>query len=356
MNPYARTYWFAWLILVLSAAFTGIASLKVAFYSGLLAAVVPTLLTKVFERLGERLAPILGAAAGVAWVWLLFFYEKKFGTAEDFQIASWNLGLDLSTKAAAFAGVGLMTALLPRASFLKSAGWGIMLAAGMTALPYGFIAHIDEITAGPVEVVCLVSAQVPAQEGPYRRPDAMVTTLSVEEKALIKKDFLLVEGPAGAEVLDGEGERYWPLWRYRFVYPGSTATKTRHVVLMISPKPRADQLYTSNVELSRQPDAYTLIHVSATSDQPFVNTSQHETTPNVVLHLEEVMRKVEGVAHPEHLELQIKRASPVGKFYSEQPLVTKPAAFPEKPLEPASKTEVKPLPRPVFSDDPTKAK
>ena len=71
MKTYARTYWFTWGFLVLAALFTGGAvSLKDAFFGGLLAALLSAALTRPYERVGLRYAPLLGAAAGAAWVLL----------------------------------------------------------------------------------------------------------------------------------------------------------------------------------------------------------------------------------------------------------------------------------------------
>ena len=46
MKNYGRTYWFTWGFLILAAAFTGVASIKGAFFGGLVAAVASTLVTR----------------------------------------------------------------------------------------------------------------------------------------------------------------------------------------------------------------------------------------------------------------------------------------------------------------------
>ena len=99
MNAFARAYWFTWGFLVLAAAFTGVASLKDAFFGGLFAAIFSAALTRVYGRAGVRFAPLLGAAAGALWVWLALLRLRWFGDAEELGRAQWTLGVDISVHA-----------------------------------------------------------------------------------------------------------------------------------------------------------------------------------------------------------------------------------------------------------------
>jgi len=134
MNTYARTYWFTWAFLVIAAALTGVASLKSAFFGGLFAALLSALLSKVYERAGPRYAPLIGATAGPLWVIAMYFRIRWFGSPEDFEMAQWTLGTDISVHAAGFAGAALMTALRVRFEFPKAFGGGLLLAAAMTVV------------------------------------------------------------------------------------------------------------------------------------------------------------------------------------------------------------------------------
>ena len=106
MKTYALTYWFTWGFLVVAAAFTGVASLKDAFFGGLFASGLSALLTRAYVRAGARYAPLLGAAAGTLWAVLMFLRLRWFGQPDDFLSAQWTLGIDISVHAAGFAGAG----------------------------------------------------------------------------------------------------------------------------------------------------------------------------------------------------------------------------------------------------------
>lgn len=234
MKTYARTYWFTWGFLVLAALFTGGAvSLKDAFFGGLLAALLSAALTRPYERVGLRYAPLLGAAAGAAWVLLGMLRLRWFGDAEEIAFAAWQLGTQISVHAAAFAGAGLMASLRPEERLGRAVFAGVLLAAGMTAVPYGFIAWVDHRLAGPVEIVLLTGAEVPANAAPSRRVGAEVATLAADEVALLKERFLVVDGPGGPEVIDDAGRRHWPLWRKRFNYPGNPGGPVRRVLVVL---------------------------------------------------------------------------------------------------------------------------
>jgi len=127
MKTYARTYWFTWGFLVLAALFTGGAvSLKDAFFGGLLAALLSAALTRPYERVGLRYAPLLGAAAGAAWVLLGMLRLRWFGDAEEIAFAAWQLGTQISVHAAAFAGAGLMASLRPEERLGRAVFAGVL--------------------------------------------------------------------------------------------------------------------------------------------------------------------------------------------------------------------------------------
>lgn len=234
MKTFARTYWFTWGFLVLAALGTGgAASVKDAFFGGLLAAVVSAALTRPYERLGLRYAPLLGALAGAGWVLLQVLRYRWFGDADEVAAYAWQLGTQISVHAAAFAGAALMASLRPEERLARAVGAGVLLAAAMTAVPYGFIAWVDHRLAGPVEVILLTGADVPANAAPVRRVGAEVASLGPDEIALLKERFLVVEGPGGPEAIDDVGRRYWPLWRKRFSYPGNPGGPVRRVLVVL---------------------------------------------------------------------------------------------------------------------------
>ncbi|MFM7240974.1 MAG: hypothetical protein ACKO3A_02505 [Opitutia bacterium] len=236
MKTFARTYWFTWGFLVLAALGTGgAASVKDAFFGGLLAAVVSAALTRPYERLGLRYAPLLGALAGAGWVLLRMLHCRWFGDAGENAAFAWQFGTQISVHAAAFAGAGLLASLRPEEHFARAVGAGVLLAVAMTAVPYGFIAWIDHRLAGPVEIVLLTGAEVPANAAPVRREGAEVAVLAPDEIALLKERFLVVDGPGGPEAIDDAGRRYWPLWRKRLSYPGNPGGPVRRVLVMLPP-------------------------------------------------------------------------------------------------------------------------
>jgi len=241
MKNYGRTYWFTWGFLILAAAFTGVASIKGAFFGGLVAAVASTLATRPYERLGPRFAPLLGALLGVLWAVARLYYVQWSGDADDYALARWNLGTDIAIHAAGFAGGALLAALAAAQPLGRSILAGGVLAAAMTAVPYGFIDWVDHRVAGPVEVVLFASAPVLANEAPQRRPGAEAPVLTPDEIKSLKESLLVVEGPGGLEVLDDLGRRYWPLWRKRFNYPGHRGGPVRRVLVFIPPDERSPE-------------------------------------------------------------------------------------------------------------------
>jgi hypothetical protein len=234
MKNFGRTYWFTWGFLILAASFTGVASsVKAAFFGGMVAALAATLATRLYERLGARFAPLLGALLGVLWAIAKLSYVQWSGDAEDYAFARWNIGTDIAIHAAGFAGGALLAALAAVQPLGRSVLAGGLLAAAMTAVPYGFIGWVDYRVAGPVEVVLFASAAVRANDAPQRRPGAELPTLAPDEIKTLKESLLVVEGPGGTEVLDDAGRRYWPLWRKRFNYPGNRGGPVRRVLVLM---------------------------------------------------------------------------------------------------------------------------
>jgi len=350
MKTYARTYWFTWAFLVVAAALTGVASLKDAFFGGLFAALLSALMTKVYERSGPRYAPLLGATAGTLWVVAMFFRIRLFGYPEDFEMAQWTLGTDISVHAAGFAGAALMTALLTRYEFPKALGGGLLLAAAMTLVPYGVIAWIDHRVAGPIELVVLVSAEVPADEGPVRRPGAVQASLTPEEILFLKERMLVVEGPGGTEAVDELGRRYWPLVRRRLVYPGNPGGPVR-TVLMILP-PGLATAETWSVPVHQDPKGLALVTLGARKDVRF---SGGPVSQAVRLDLALTVRSKDDVVAYQNLQVEAFRKSPVGDLYATVRTQGIAAAFPMTLADPKTpaKAEDKAKPRrPNFGNVP----
>lgn len=236
MKDYGRTYWFTWGFLILAASFAGVGGVKAAFFGGLVAALASTALTRPYQRLGARYAPLLGAVLGVLWAIGKLYCVRWTGDAEDYAFARWNIGTDIAIHAAGFAGGALLAALAVRQPLGRSMLAGGVLAAAMTAVPYGFIDWVDYRVAGPVEVVLFVTAEdIAANAAPQRRPGSEAPTLSAEERKALQESALVVDGPGGIEALDDAGRRYWPLWRKRFTYPGNRGGPVRRVIVLMPP-------------------------------------------------------------------------------------------------------------------------
>lgn len=342
MKTYARTYWFTWAFLVVAAALTGVASMKDAFFGGLFAALLSALLTKPYERGGPRFAPLIGAAAGTLWVVAMFFRIRWFGQAGDLELARWTLGTDISVHAAGFAGAALMTALLVRHDFPKSLGGGLLLAAAMTVVPYGAIAWIDHRVAGPVELVVLASAEVPADEGPVRRPGTTQASLTPAEIQFLKERMLVVEGPGGTEVVDEQGRRYWPLVRRRLIYPGNPGGPVRTVLLVLPPDLAAPE--TWDVPVHREPDGLALVTLGARKDVKFAGGPASQA---VRLELSLTVRTKEGAVTYQNLQAEAVRRSPLGDLYANVRTQGIPAAFPTTLTDPkaSAKPDEKAKPR-----------
>ena len=343
MKTFARTYWFTWGFLVLAALFTGgAASVKDAFFGGLLAALLSAALTRPYERLGLRYAPLLGAVAGAAWVVASLLRLRWFGDAYELALASWQFGTQISVHAAAFAGAALMAALRPEERLGRAVFAGLLLAAGMTAVPYGFIAWVDHRLAGPVEVLLLTGADVPANAAPARREGAEAVTLAPDEVALLKERFLVVDGPGGPEVLDDQGRRHWPLWRKRFAYPGNPGGPVRRVLVVLPADAKALESDRYPVlgrgdwtfSAGEPPAGLTLVRLQA--DGTFLSTAKF---PALTIRLRQGVPnppQVDRVQPPSSLAaaqrelrafraaqvcaIEVVRRSPIGDFYAPDPV------------------------------------
>jgi len=350
MNTYARTYWFTWAFLVIAAALTGVASLKSAFFGGLFAALLSALLTSVYERSGPRYAPLIGATAGTLWVVAMFFRIRWFGYADDFQMAQWTLGTDISVHAAGFAGAALMAALMSRYDFPKALGGGLLLAAAMTVIPYGFIAWIDHRVAGPLDLVVLVSAEVAVDEGPIRRPGAVQANLTSAEILLLKERMLVVDGPGGIEAVDEQGRRYWPLVRRRLVYPGNPGGPVRTVLFLLPPGLVAAE--TWSVPVHQDPKGLGLVVLGAQNDIKF---SGGPVSQAVRLDVSLTVKSKEGVVTYQNLQVEAVRKSPLGDFYANVRTQGLAAAFPTSlidPKTPVNSEEKAKVRRPNFGGGP----
>lgn len=349
MKTFGRTYWFTWAFLVLAAALTGVASLKDAFFGGLMAAMFSTALTRVYARSGVSFAPLIGAAAGAIWVLLMLLKSKWWGYAEDYEQASWTLGVDISAHAAGFAGAGLMTALLPRLSLGRAALAGLALAAAMTAIPYGFIAWVNHRVAGPVEVVLLVSTEVGSDQGPYRAPGAVVAQLSPEEIKELKQNLLVVSGPGGDEIIDEQGRRYWPLWRRRLIYPGNPGGPVRTAIILLPPDVIGRESWSFPLSLS--PSG---LQVANLGSGQKVSTTNNSVSQAVTLKIVAETKSEASTVTVSAISLEVSRSSPVGSFYSPVAARSFPAAFVRAPMvaSPAINKDV--MRRPSF-DTPTEA-
>ncbi len=356
MNAYLPTYWFTWAFLIIAAALAFMAGhlpvsyVKDAFFTGLFAAFISAALSKVYIRTGPRFAPLIGASAGALWVVAMFFRLRWFGYADDFEMAQWTLGTDISVHAAGFAGAALMTALVPRQGMGKALGAGFLLAAAMTVIPYGTIRWIDYRVAGPVEVVMFVSAEVPAGEFPARRPGAVSVVLRPEEVRFLKERLLVVDGPGGDEVLDDQGHRFWPLWRRRLNYPGNPGGPVRTLMVILPPGLTVSDHWTLPVH--QAPDGLALALLGA---QKKVTPFGKPLSQSVRLELKLLVQKKGDATRYSAIEVQTFRLSPVGDLYA--PITTQglsaefPATLPES--VPGAKTEVKPRkPRPNFGPAP----
>jgi len=350
MNTYARTYWFTWAFLVIAAALTGVASLKSAFFGGLFAALLSALLISVYERSGPRYAPLIGATAGTLWVVAMFFRIRWFGYADDFQMAQWTLGTDISVHAAGFAGAALMAALMSRYDFPKALGGGLLLAAAMTVIPYGFIAWIDHRVAGPLDLVVLVSAEVAVDEGPIRRPGAVQANLTSAEILLLKERMLVVDGPGGIEAVDEQGRRYWPLVRRRLVYPGNPGGPVRTVLFLLPPGLVAAE--TWSVPVHQDPKGLGLVVLGAQNDIKF---SGGPVSQAVRLDVSLTVKSKEGVVTYQNLQVEAVRKSPLGDFYANVRTQGLAAAFPTSlidPKTPVNSEEKAKVRRPNFGGGP----
>ncbi len=351
MKTYALTYWFTWGFLVIAAALTGVASLKGAFFGGLFASGLSALLTRSYVRAGARYAPLLGATAGTLWVVAMFFRLRWFGRPEDFLSAQWTLGVDISVHAAGFAGAGLLVALRERLSFGRALGGGLLLAAAMTAVPYGVIAWIDHRVAGPVEVVLLAHADVRPDEGPVRRAGAVRAELTPAEVAFLKERMLVVDGPGGTEVLDEAGRRHWPLWRRRLVYPGNPGGPVRTMVVLLPPELSAE---TWELPVPQDP---TGLGLAVLGPAKGVRFSGGPASQAVRVELSLTVRPRDGAMAYQSLQAEVFRRSPVGDLYA--PVLTKglAPAFPtsagDEPAKPAEPVKGRPV-RPQFGTAPGK--
>lgn len=328
MSGFALTYWFTWSLLLVAAALTGVASVKDAFFGGLIAAVPSAALHRTHLRIGPRFAPVFGAAVGSVWASLVFLKVRWFGTPDDVLLASWNLGTDIAVHAAGFAGAALFTALQPRGRGIAF-GAGLALSAAMSAVPYGVIAAVDRQLAGPIEVILLASAELPPSEAPAPLPGARPAVLSEEESSVLREVFLVTRGPTGPLVQDDLGRRYWPLWRRQFVYPGNPGGPVRRMVLILPPG--VDAARSWKVPAVADPSGRSVVQLGPAGGMKVWPSSSSQS---VLLELAE---------SSEGLRVDVVRTSPFGDMY----VTVKDGPFPVTfPLPPApGPSEARPRPK-----------
>ena len=317
MIAFARTYWFTWGFLIFAALFTGLHSLSVIFFSGVIASLLSAGATRGYEKLGYRYAPLLGATLGIAWASLMLLYFRWFGSADDYVVESWRFGTTMAIHAAGFAGAGLLSALATKNSLGRSFVAGAILSCAMTAIPYGFIAWVDAQLAGPIEVIALVSANVAPNEVPLRRPGSEVAKISDEEMALLKQKWLVTKGVSEFEVIDEQGRRYWPLWRKTFVYPGNPSQEIRRVFVLIPPD--LSEAATWNLPLTSDPQGVSIVQLN---NRPGLSVLCPSPIKNISC--EFIIKPSKSSTNIGTLgstaTIIIKRLSPIGNFYSPDPI------------------------------------
>jgi hypothetical protein len=317
MNVFARTYWFTWGFLIVAALCTGLNSVSGIFFSGVIASLFSASFTRLYEKLGTRYAPLLGAVLGVIWAIILLLYYRWFGSEEDLVMASWRFGTTLSIHAAGFAGAGLLTALAARYTFGRALGAGFLLSFAMTAIPYGVIEWVDARYAGPIEIIALVSADVPANEFPKRRPGVQLTQLTDDEVKFLKEKWLVTRGVSEFEVIDEQGRRYWPLWRKSFVYPGNPSKQIRRLFIMIPPD--LSKSGTWNLPLTSNPGGISLVQLE-NSSQVTVYCKNPISNIKCELQIKETKNSADSQTGEASGTISIIRISPVGNFYSPDPI------------------------------------
>ena len=355
MIAFARTYWFTWGFLIFAALFTGVHSVREIFFSGVIASLLSASATRGYEKLGYRYAPLLGAVLGIVWSSLMLLYVRWFGSADDYVIASWRLGTTMAIHVAGFAGAGLLTALVTKHSLGRSLAAGTILSCAMTAIPYGFIAWVDARLAGPIEIIALVSANVAPNEVPVRRPGTDVAKISDEEMALLKEKWLVTKGPSEFEVIDEEGRRYWPLWRKTFVYPGNPSQETRRLFVLIPPD--FSETGRWSLPLTSNPKGVSIVQFKYRPGSGFYTKTLLGRPPTQNISCEinfnaptnSTNIETQGIT----ATIKIKRLSPIGDFYSDDPIKSNLALqFPplidkaDEKIEPDLKTKK----RPSFDD------
>jgi hypothetical protein len=217
----------------------------------------------------------------------------------------------MSIHAAGFAGAGLLTALAIKNSLSRSFIAGTILSCAMTAIPYGFITWVDAQLAGPIEIVALVSADVAPNEVPVRRAGAEVAKLSDEEVSRLKEKWLVTKGQNEFEVIDEQGRRYWPLWRKTFVYPGNPSKEIRRVFVLIPPD--LSEAGTWNLPLSSDSHGVSVVQLDSQSRLSAICPS-----PTNSIKCEFVINDSNKTLTT--VTVKIKRISPVGNFYSPDPV------------------------------------
>lgn len=307
----AQVYWINWLLLILGAAATGVASVNDAFFRGAVASFLAAAALGAYRQLGPRKAAFLGLILGVAWQLLLHHTWGRVAWNDAYRAAAeGRLGMEISVSAAAFAGSALAAGLISRGlGWAKSAGIGGLLALGMTALPYGIVNALDRNRAGPVEVVWIAEATALDEEGRPVRPRGIpAPRLSEAEIATLRQRLLTVEVGGEVAAVGPDGRRLWPAWRQRLAQPGHEGLPHR-TVLIVNRLPADVRVPAVDLGLSEDPRGHRGMEFALEDGAPRAGAfgDKPGDAPNPV--------RLEVGSNAEGVWLRAARALPLGRSY-----------------------------------------
>jgi len=307
----AQVYWINWVLLILGAASTGVASVADAFLRGAVASFAAAAALGAYRQLGPRRAAFLGLVVGVAWQLLLHHAWGRVAWNEAYRAAAeGRLGMEISVSAAAFAGSALAGALLAGGGRLaRAAGLGAALALAMTALPYGVVNALDRSRAGPVEVVWIAEATSLDEEGRPARPRGIpAPRLSEAEIATLRQRLLTVEVGDEVAVVGPDGRRLWPAWRQRLVQPGHERLPAR-TVLVVNRLPAEARVPAVDLGLSDDPQGHRGMEFALEDGAPRAGAfgDRSGESPHPV--------RLEVGSNAEGVWLRAARALPLGRSY-----------------------------------------
>lgn len=307
----AQVYWINWVLLILGAASTGVASVADAFLRGAVASFAAAGALGAYRQLGPRRAAFLGLVVGVAWQLLLHHTWGRVAWNEAYRAAAeGRLGMEISVSAAAFAGSALAGALLTGGRPLaKAAGLGACLALAMTALPYGVVNELDRRRAGPVDVVWLAEAAELGEDGrPVRPRGVPAPVLRPAEVAVLRQRFLTVEVAGELAAVGPDGRRLWPAWRQRLAQPGHESLPARSV-LIVNRLPVGAPVPAADLPLSESPEGVRGLEFSPEPDSP--RAAPFGDAPLA----DPASARLETGSNPEGAWIRAVRLLPLGRSY-----------------------------------------